>query len=124
MLCYIWLEKRGVFIKKYINWKLISDNKVIINLENIECEFENNVIKYYEDIHTLNIIDLNEDLYIRENTDFLFRIDFKNKIFNYILKENNISIEQNLEATITKDNNIDLKYNLGEENKEIIIQLL
>ena len=46
MLCYSLLEKRGDCIKKYINWNLYSDGKLVVENNNIECEYEeNNFIK-------------------------------------------------------------------------------
>jgi len=125
MICYICLEKRGDYIKKYINWKLINNNEVIINNENIECEFDNNIIKYIEDKETINLIDLDKEIYIRENNEFIFEIDFKNRLLNYILKENDLSINNaSIEASFIKDNPIILKYNLGDEEKEIVIHIL
>lgn len=125
MLCYSCLEKRGDYIKKFIKWQLISNNKEVIN-EEIECEYDDNIIKYQEDKNTINIVDLNNDIYIRENEEFTFKIDFKNRLFDYILKKDELSIENaKLDAEIIKgDSKIILKYNLGEEEKkEIIIQL-
>lgn len=125
MLCYSCLEKRGDYIKKFIKWQLISNNKEVIN-EEVECEYENNIIRYLEDNNTINIVDLNKDIYIRENEEFTFKIDFKNRLFDYILKKEELSIENAaIDAEISKDNSkIHLKYNLGEEEKkEIIIQL-
>lgn len=125
MLCYSLIEKRGDYIKKYINWKLISNNEVVINNELVECEFEDSILKYYEDKDTINIVDLKNDVYIRENSEFTFKIDFKNRCFDYILKKEDLSIKNaSLEATIEKDKEIHLKYNLGDDIKEIIIHLL
>jgi len=93
MICYSLIEKRGDYIKKYINWKLISNNEEVINNEFVECEFEGNILKYYEDKDTKNIVDLNNDVYKRENTEFAFKIDFKNRCFDYILKKENLCIE-------------------------------
>lgn len=125
MICYSLIEKRGDYIIKYINWKLISDNKLIVNNEVVECEFDCNILKYYED-DTINIVDLENDIYVRENNEFTFKIDFKNRCFDYILKKEELSIKNAfLEATITKnDKEIHLKYNLGDDKKEIIIHLL
>lgn len=71
------------------------------------------------------MIDLINDLYIRESDEFTFKIDFKNRLFDYILKKEGLSIENApLKAKIIKNNAlINLKYNLGEEEKEIKIQL-
>jgi len=125
MLCYICLEKRGDYFLQKINWSLLSDNKIIID-KNILCEYEKNIlIKYIEDDHTSNIIDLKNRIYIRENNEFLFKIDFNKKIFYYELKENNICLENIIECELNQnDKNILLKYKIDEEEKKIIIQVL
>lgn len=124
MLCYSFLDKRGDYIKKFIKWQLISDKKEVIN-KLVECEFDDNVIKYQEDDESINIIDLNKRIYLRENDEFTFKVDFNNKVFNYILKKEEMAIENApLEGELILNNDfIHLKYSLGEEEKEIIIQL-
>ena len=87
MLCYSFLEKRGDYIKKVINWQLISNNNEVINNKCVECEFQNNIIEYKEDKFTINIIDLNKNIYKRENEEFIFEIDFNNRLLNYKLKK-------------------------------------
>ena len=126
MICYILIEKRGDCIKKLINWQLLSNNNEVVNNQKVECEFNNNILKYVEDNNTVNIIDIDNKTYLRENDEFTFNIDFKNRCFNYILKKDNLSIENaKLEAFLEQDENIiSLKYNLGEEEKKIVIQLL
>lgn len=126
MLCYSFLEKRGDYIKKLINWSLLNDGKIVINNKNIECEFEvDKFIKYLENKETMNIIDLENKFFSRENNEFIFKIDFNKNTFSYILKENNITVEDKIECKIIEKNNIiNLKYKLDEEEKEIIIHLL
>jgi len=126
MLWYSFLEKRGGYIKKLINWSLLNDGKIIINNENIECEFEaNKFIKYQEDKNTFNLINLKEESYLRENDEFIFKIDFKNKLFNYILKENDFLVEDKISCSmLLKNSTIVLKYKIDEEEKKIIIQIL
>ncbi|MBQ7031984.1 MAG: hypothetical protein IJY87_01360 [Bacilli bacterium] len=54
----------------------------------------------------------------------MFKIDFNKSLFNYILKENNINIEDKIECSFIKDKDkIILNYKLDEE-KRIIIHLL
>ena len=108
-----------------INWSLFNDDKIIIANENVECEFVvNKFIKYLEN-DTSNYIDLENKIYIRENNEFMFKIDYKNNLFNYILKENNIKLENEIDCEfIINDNEIILKYKIDEEEKKIIIQIL
>lgn len=72
----------------------------------------------------MNTIDLVEDVYTRENNEFKFKIDFKNKKFSYNLKEKNLVMEDKLDCSINKEKGIILKYRLDDEEKKIIIHLL
>jgi len=124
MLWYSFLEKRGDYIKKAINLSLLSNGFIIID-KKIECEYiVDKFVKYEEDNNTSNYINLEDKIYIRENNEFMFKIDFNKSLFNYILKENNINIEDKIECSFIKDKDkIILNYKLDEE-KRIIIHLL
>lgn len=126
MLCYSFLEKRGDYIKKLINWSLLNDQKLVINNKNIECEYEiNKFIKYKEDQNTINIVDIENQIYIRENNEFMFKIDFNSNKFSYTLKENNINIEDKIECAFIKNaDKFILKYKLDDAEKNIMIQIL
>ena len=80
------------------------------------CEINNNVITFKEKDAT-NIIDLNNDYHIEVNV--------KTKLFKITLKEknNNFSAKLTKCSLINKDKII-LKYQLDDEEKEIIIQIL
>lgn len=114
-----------MFIIK-INWSLYNENKLIIEKKGIVCSSsDNNVINFIDDTNTYNIVDLNNETFIRENQEFLFEINFRNSTFIYILKEKNIKLENSIKCYLDKNNkNIELKYNLDEEEKKIIIQIL
>lgn len=107
-----------------INLSLLSNDSIIID-KKIECEYLlDKFIKYKEDNNTSNYINLEEKTFIRENNEFIFKIDFKNSLFNYKLKDNNITVEDKIECSfIIKDNKFILSYKLDEE-KRIIIHLL
>ena len=104
---------------------MFINGKLVINNENVECEYVvNKFIKYKED-EALNTIDVENEEYLRENNEFMFKIEFKNQKFSYTLKENNLYLEDNLECDfIDLNNKISFKYNLDEEIKEIIIQIV
>jgi len=73
----------------------------------------------------INNIYLENKIYLRENNEFIFKIDFNNKKFTYILKEKNLTIEDNVICSFHKIDNIyNLKYKIDEEEKNIIIQIL
>lgn len=102
----------------------MNNKEVIINDKNKVCEYKENDYLKYEDDNSSNYIDLKNNIYIRENSDFIFKIDFKNKLMFYTLKEKEMTFESQVECSIKKDNEIILKYKIDEEEKKIIIQLL
>ena len=109
------LGKRSDYIKRKIDWYLYNNNDIIIKTEKVWCEINNNIIKYRDD-NCLNIIDLNKDIYIRDNEEFNFKIDFKTNEFMYTLKDIDKSILHNLtKCSIKKDNDIELIYSIDEE---------
>lgn len=127
MICYSFLRKKkeiGDFIKK-INWQLYNNEKLIINNENVLCDYNDKIIKYKEK-DGINIINLKEEQYMRENQEYMMQIDFKNNTFKFILKEKNHILNDSLTSSkmvILKDT-ITMMYKLDEEEKKIIIHLL
>ena len=62
---------------------------------------------------------------MRETDEFCFKIEFLSKKFSYILKENNLRIEDKIECEINFDSiSIDIKYKLDDEEKNILIQFI
>lgn len=108
---------------KKANWILYSDGKIVDKKLGIEVEFTDNRIIYQEE-DILNIVDLEKKTYLRESSEFKFYIDFTNKTFSYLLKENNYKLENTLECNINIDNIITLEYKIDNEIKKILIQIL
>ena len=80
------------------------------------CEFiDNKILKYQEDSDNLNTIYLDNLVYIRENKELIFKIDFNNKEFKDKLTD--CLLERNKEE-------IKLRYQIDEEIKEILIKIL
>ena len=127
-ICYVIFvqKKRSDYIKRYINWKLISNDEVILNKYNVECNFNDNIITYIEEDNIKNQIDISKKIYKRDTLEFTFIIDFKNKHFKYILKGYDYNIEDTLvNGEFNYNNNeIILIYNIEDEDKKIIVQLL
>ena len=117
-------EEIGGFIRKII-WQLFNNKEKIIDKKDVLCEFENNIIKYIED-DGVNILDLNNKLYERENKDYKLKIDVVNNTFMFNLKEKNYTLNNKLLSSSLdiKDDIITLKYALNNEEKKIIIQML
>lgn len=91
------------------------------------CEFiDNKILKYQEDSDTLNTIHFDNLIYIRENKELIFKIDFNKKEFRYTLKENNYEIKDKLTDCLLERNKeeIKLRYQIDEEIKEILIKIL
>ncbi len=117
-------EEIGGFIRKII-WQLFNNKEKIIDKKDVLCEFENNIIKYIED-DGVNILDLNNKIYERENKDYKLKIDVVNNTFMFNLKEKNYTLNNKLLSSSLdiKDDIITLNYALDNEEKKIIIQML
>ena len=103
---------------------LFNNDNLIINNKDDMCEFKNNIIKY-KDKDGINVIDLNNKKYERENKEYILKIDFNDNSFNFILKEENHIINSTINNSSFNilDNKIILKYSIDDEEKKIIIQL-
>ncbi len=88
------------------------------------CEFkENDYLKYIED-DTSNYIDIKNKIYIRENNEFIFKIDFKNKLVLYTLKEKDLTFEDRVEGKFNYKDDIFIQYKLNDEEKIILVHLI
>ena len=105
-----------------INWQFYSKNKLIDDLKNIDCAFENKqIIVSFND--SKNIIDIDKKRYIRFYDNYQMIIDFKKKTVTFKLENiNPLEYEINCEFAIEK-NVIKLTYNIDDDDeKKIIIE--
>ena len=106
-----------------IDWTLTSNNKDVINLENVLCEYEENkYLKFLED-DIINVIDLKNKVYNRVAKDYNMEIDFNESIcsFTFPTKETcSLDIISELEII---DNLIKLRYKIDDDEKIIKILL-
>lgn len=73
-------------------------------------------------------IDLENELFIRENEDFLFILDIKNKECNIHLKKENLTLDIGVDHCILtkRDNKIELEYTIESDdsrNKIVITEM-
>lgn len=112
-------------MKKSINIILYEKNKIIKKYNNIRAIIQDNKIIFYTD-NIKNI--LSDEYYTRENNEYLFYLDIKNKESKLTLKEHNNTF--NIEVTKTKykknDNIISLEYKIesNEEELKIVIEIM
>lgn len=115
--------RRVIYIKRDILLNLFSNNELIIN-EKITGNLENNVLNYVDNTNINNVIDFDNKIFKRENNEFIMTIDFNTKTFNYLLKEKNIEVNDNINCDFIIDNDVTLEYNIGDDYKKIVIKLL
>ncbi len=77
-----------------INMKLLKDDSIIYNMENIEAEINEKYIKFELD-NTTNIYELLEEgcIFTRENDEFRFKLNTIKKEATYLLKETNTLLD-------------------------------
>ena len=108
---------------KIINFKLIIDNKIIKNVNNINCITLNNKILFTIDGIKYTY---NNNIFIKETKEEIIKIDFNKELCTITLKEYNNSL--NLNINIIKiennDNLIKIEYKIEtEENINNIISI-
>ena len=108
---------------KKINFKLIKDNKNIINENNINCIIQNKKI-----IFSINGIKYSyyNNIFIKETKEDIIKIDFNKELCTITLKEYNNSINLNINVINIENNNkfIRIEYIIEtEENINNIISI-
>lgn len=103
-----------------IDSKLLDNGEIVIDEVDKLTKFENNTI-YYEDEYGTHVVDRTNRIYERRCPDDTFRVDFKNNLLTVSFGSNNLKydIKTNYEE---KDELIILTYELGNEQKQIIIK--
>ena len=121
----VFQKKRGGHIKRGINWQLFNDEKLLIEINNTTCFFENNIIVYEESLGIKNTINLNNNIYERETEEFLFKINFNNNTMYYLLKEKNYELKDiKISSQIIINDKITLIYKLDDETKKIVVDFI
>jgi len=124
MIWYSFLDKRGDYIKKLVNWCLLNNKNIIIN-NVVLCEYIENKYLIYNENEFTNRVDLKNEIFIRNNKEYEIKYDFKNNYVNIVLLKENKYFEDTFKGNIIKkDNKIHIIYTYSDEEKEIIIQIL
>ena len=106
-----------------LNFKLIKDNKTIINENNITCISQNNKILF-----TISGIKYSyfTNIFIKETKEEIIKLDFNKKLCTITLKEYNNSLNLNLLNVFIENNNkyIKIEYKIEtEDNINNIIRI-
>jgi len=106
-----------------VNLKFKKNEEIILDFRNKKAELENNILTIIIENYQY-IVDLNNQLFIRENEEFYFKMDIKNKKAIYNLKELDkiFDIKVKYSELKNKNNLYNIKYKL--ETEESINHLL
>ncbi len=98
--------------------KIYSELDNLIENEEYFAIKNNNVIKYIDLANNKMSIDIENDLIIRENNDYIFNIDFKNKNINIFMKHLKKEFNKEIETIrlIKTNNSFEVKYRLIDED--------
>lgn len=108
---------------KKINFKLIKDNKNIINENNINCIIQNNKILFTIDGIKYSY---NNNIFIKETKEEIIKLDFNKELCTIMLKEYNHSLNIKINLLNIENNTkfIRIKYKIEtEENINNIISI-
>ncbi len=102
-----------------IDWKLISDDEIIIDEKDKVVRIEQGVI-YYEDEYGVHSIDQSRKIYERKGPEDIFKIDFNQSLL--IVSFDNFKQKYDIISKYEEiDNIIRLTYSLGNDKKIIEI---
>ena len=106
---------------KKINFKLIKDNKIIINENNINCITLNNRILF-----TINGIKYTYDnsIFIKETKEEIIKLDFNKELCTITLKEYNNSLNLNIKVINIENNDNIIKVKYKIETEEDIVNII
>lgn len=84
----------------------------------INAIIDNNVIKYIDSDYNKFVINLKNNILIKENKDFVIEIDFMNNLIKILMKEYKMEFEKEIRTLeLSYHNNIYyVKYKLIDEN--------
>ena len=106
-----------------IDWKVYSNNKLIIDNNNVKCNLYSSNIIEFKDEYGKHIIDLENKTYSKVGNDNKMVIDFIAKTCEFIFEKNEkctFDIDCNIKI---KENHIEILYSFDEDEKKILIEL-
>lgn len=108
-------------MKKQITLRLYKNNKLENEYQNIKCLYNNSYIFVIDMVKTT----IDETKFIRENDEFKFYLDIKNKQATYLLKEQNMLFDIEVEKISYKNENdiIILEYRISSDESNIKIKI-
>lgn len=110
-------------MKRPITLNLYKERRLEISYKDINALVNNSTYSFViEGIKTT----LNSEEFTRENNEFKFNLDIKNKKATYLLKEQNTLFDIDVEKINLKkeNNNIILEYKISSDESELKIELI
>lgn len=109
-------------MKKIINITLYKNTRLELEAKEIAAFCGDNKYTFFiDDVKT----ELSNSVFIRENKEYLFELDIKNKKCTYLLKPNNLTFDIDVEKISYEKNGneIRLTYKITSDEEEIKIIL-
>lgn len=108
-------------MKKVISLKLYKDNNLENEYQDIKTLYNKSYIFVIDNIKTI----IDEEKFIRENDEFKFHLDIKNKQATYLLKEQKMLFDIKVEKISYKNENdiIILEYRISSDESNIKIKI-
>ncbi len=110
-------------MRRRIDWQLSDKCKVLVDLKDVYCKYEESKFLEFIEENVTNIIDFKNKLYKRSSNEYTMEIDFINNIcaFTFPTKENcRFDCKSNI---VIKKDLIILKYEVADEEKIITINM-
>lgn len=110
-------------MKKIIDLNIYKNNKLTENYPTLPVISTSDSLTFFiNDVKSK----LDKTKFIRENNEFLFKLDITNNTCTYLLKENNLLFDILVEkiSYIEENNCIILKYKIASDEEEFKIEII
>lgn len=110
-------------MKKVITLNLYKERRLMYTYKDINALVNNSTYSFIiEGVKTI----LNSEEFTRENNEFRFNIDIKNKQATYLLKEQNTLFDIDVEKINFKkeNNNIILEYKISSDEESFKLEII
>ncbi len=107
-----------------LNIKLYQEEECKLQESDIPYQKKNNIL-YFTMENISHILDFEKKIFIRENEEFCFTLDFSKETCTYKLKEQEINLDINVDFAIWEEekNNLKLTYSIETEDKKMKIEV-
>lgn len=119
-ICYAIMVhvKRGDCINSLVNIKIFHNNSACFEENNVPVLYEKNKCLKINQKNNNTFLDLDNNIFERNNSDYYLKVNFDTKKINLKIYENDLEFEEiDQDCYLKKENNIEISYCFDEKIK-------